>query len=129
MLNLVWPCSAYPIFGLFGFFFQPEQYFPFTPIQSEQCFSVSFSQVLDQRTVFFSQFQRSFSQSFFMFSGMCHTTKIVLMCHFQPPRLCFNRYEQLGYSGYSSWPHQNNPVCRISYALFPMCIERVLFHG
>ncbi|KXG31872.1 uncharacterized protein LOC8060792 isoform X1 [Sorghum bicolor] len=26
-----------------------------------------------------------------------------------PPRLCFNRYQQPGYSGYSSWPHQNNP--------------------
>jgi len=52
---------------------------------------------------------------------VCHTTKLILMCYFQPPRLCFNRYQQPGYSGYSSWPHQNNPVCRISYALFPVC--------
>ena len=30
--------------GLFGLFFQPEQYFSLTTIQSEQCFSASFSQ-------------------------------------------------------------------------------------
>ena len=34
--------SAYPIFGLFGFFFQPEQYFSLTIIQPEQCFSAKF---------------------------------------------------------------------------------------
>ena len=44
------PCSAYPIFGLFGFFFQSKQYFSLTTIQPEQCFSASFSQVSDQRT-------------------------------------------------------------------------------
>jgi len=43
MLNPYWPCSAYPIFGLFGFFFQPEQYFSLTTIQPEQYFLASFS--------------------------------------------------------------------------------------
>ena len=38
------PRSVYPIFGLFGFFFQLEQCFSLTTIQSEQCFSASFSQ-------------------------------------------------------------------------------------
>jgi len=33
------PRSAYSIFGLFDFFFQSEQYFSLTTIQSEQCFS------------------------------------------------------------------------------------------
>ena len=33
-----WPRSAYPIFGLLGWFFQPEQYFSLTTIQPEQCF-------------------------------------------------------------------------------------------
>ena len=42
--------STYPIFGLFDFFFQPEQCFSLTIIQPEQCFSASFSQVSDQRT-------------------------------------------------------------------------------
>ena len=36
--------------SLFGFFFQPEQYFSFTTIQPEQCFSASFSQISDQQT-------------------------------------------------------------------------------
>jgi len=40
--SLLWPCSAYPIFGLFGLFFQPEQYFSLTAIQLKQCFSVKF---------------------------------------------------------------------------------------
>jgi len=30
--------SAYPIFNLYGFFFQSEKYFSFTIIQPEQCF-------------------------------------------------------------------------------------------
>jgi len=33
---------AYPIFGLFGFFFQPVQYFCLTTIQPEQYFSAKF---------------------------------------------------------------------------------------
>ena len=32
------PCSAYLIFGLFGFFFQSEQCFSLTIIQREHCF-------------------------------------------------------------------------------------------
>ena len=38
---------AYPEIGLFGLFFQPEQYFSLTTIQPEQCFqsvSVKFQQ-------------------------------------------------------------------------------------
>jgi len=35
---------------LFGFFFQSEQYFSFTTIQQEQCFSASFSQNSASRT-------------------------------------------------------------------------------
>ena len=36
--------SAYPISGLFGFFFQPEQCFSLTTFQPEQCFSAKFQQ-------------------------------------------------------------------------------------
>ena len=42
--------SAYLKFGLFGFFFQPEQCFSLTTIQPEQCFSASFSQNSGSRT-------------------------------------------------------------------------------
>ena len=42
--------SAYLISGLFGFFFQPEQYFSLTTFQPEQCFSASFSQDSASRT-------------------------------------------------------------------------------
>jgi len=62
-----WPCSAYLIFGLFGFFFQLEQCFSLTAIQSEQCFSASFSQVLDQRTGPFSSPIRSIHKLFHEF--------------------------------------------------------------
>jgi len=41
---LFWPCSAYPVFGLF---FQLEQCFSLTTIQSKQCFSANFSKDLD----------------------------------------------------------------------------------
>lgn len=52
------------------------------------------------------------------------------MCHFQPPQLCFNRWAEPGYGGYSSWswPHQNIPVCCISYALFPMFPYFIIIH-
>ena len=41
---LLWPRSPYLIFGLFGFFFQLEQYFSLTIIQLEQCFSLTIIQ-------------------------------------------------------------------------------------
>jgi len=44
------PRSAYLIFGLFGFFFQPEPCFFLTTIQPEQYFSASFSQNSASRT-------------------------------------------------------------------------------
>ena len=43
-------CSAYPMFSLFGFFFQLKQCFSLTTIQPEQCFSASFSQNSSSRT-------------------------------------------------------------------------------
>ena len=38
IITLLSPYTAYSIFDLFGLFFQPEQYFSFTTIQTEQCF-------------------------------------------------------------------------------------------
>ena len=43
------PRSAYPIFGLFGFFFS-QKVFSLTIIQPEQCFSANFSQNSASRT-------------------------------------------------------------------------------
>jgi hypothetical protein len=51
-------------------------------------------------------------------SCIINTTRLIRMSHFQPPQLRFKRWEQPGYIGYSSWPHQNNPVWCISYPLF-----------
>ena len=40
----LWLRSAYPISGLFGFFFQPEQCFSLTTFQPEQYFSAKIQQ-------------------------------------------------------------------------------------
>ena len=46
MTQGLWPHSAYSIFGLFDFFFQPEQCFSLTTIQPEQCFQPVSAKIL-----------------------------------------------------------------------------------